>query len=334
MVPADLRSYPQLLALHSDIGQPPLVGLPIAELFDGQAFRHQLDQVEQALNVLAVRPVTDVAEQKGKLFIAGWAHWDATWLELLAFSSMQRDGSLDATGWPSTGYGNSPPFDGVLKDTNGQHGLIAFDVKSAAGSGITLLQERFQTIADGWSAQHQLGLVAVAIKTAGVILTREVVGPELGQMLGELRNALQQQTRLPATYSRAMPNGGTVTATIDEANDVTMNFSVGPPADRTRSALAIMEGHVRSKAVFAQRHQRPFVLIYVRPTGAGAADASSVDIVSAARQLDLAKKSDWWLGTLLLDFSGVAPKRHGYLRTNGHWPIGSTQQTLSATLLL
>lgn len=334
MVPADLRAYPRLLALHSDIGQPALAGLPIAELFDGELGRYQLEEVENALEALAVRPATDVAEQKGKLFVAGWGHWDSTRLELLALSTLQGDGSLEATGWPATGYGGSPPFDGVIRDVHGQQASIAFDVKSAFGSGIGLLQERLQTVATAWSVQQQLGPVDVRIGAVGTIPTREVVGPEIGRMLVGMRDALRQKTRLPASYTHAMPEGGTVTATVDDADVISVNTVVGPINDRKQSAVTVMRDHICNKARHAQQNGRAFVLIYVRPAGAGAGDAGRDAIVAAAKELDLAAESDWWLGSLLIDFSGTDIVRHGHLRANGRWPNGSSGRTLNQTLRL
>jgi hypothetical protein len=334
--PVDLQAYAALDSIFAALRpQPVLAGLPIVELYDGEVGRYQLGEVEVALVALSTRNPADLDEQRGKLFVDGWHHWDAAWLELLAYQTFEADGVLQETGWPlDAQYGGSPPFDGVIRDICGRGELIAFDVKSAAGSGIGLLKIRFQPEADRWARRHNLGDVDVGVHCHGFTPTCEVLGPEMRRMLGAQRVALQQPATLPHTFTYDLQalSGASVTTTIQAAGDIIMSGWVG--GGRQASVEAVMRKHLREKAVFAERHGRPFFLVYVRPSGAGASDSRPAEVVQAAQRLDAARESDWWLGTLLLDFVSGGMARYGHMRENVRWPNGSSAFTLQRTLLM
>ena len=228
---------------------------------------------------------------------------------------------LDSVAWPR-GAG-SAHFDGVVADVAGARALIAVDVKSGQGVGTSLLDERLTPIAEQWANGHGLGAVEIEIDHRGGALTQETLQNEIGRLMREFRAALAPLGALPGEpVALALNPDTTIEVEVRAAVGIQVHGGVGNPAARTASILRVMAGHEAHKAAHARADQRPFVLIYVSPPGAGGADFRADNVVNAARRL-AAIASDWWLGTVFLDWTAGDLTRAAFFRQRGgNWPQG------------
>lgn len=332
MTPADLKPFPLIeQVFNSRNPAPTLAGTPIATNAD--AYRYQIADVERALGVLVKRHgFPALIEQTSKLFAPSWRDWDCARTELLGLSTIESDGSLHSLGWP-TGYGGNAPFDGVFRDVAGAGAPVAFDVKSAQGTGLFLVQEKLEKTAQDWARNNNLGDVQLVLAHKGGSLTQESVQSDIGKFVAKFRGALVNAMNLPALVQLVSSGGTTIDVTIEAYSGVVAHSGTGSVAARVRSILSVMKSHETSKAQVASKEGRPFLLVYVRPFGAGGSDLRPDETLDAARALDTAPgTSAWWLGTLFLDWTKGSLARFAYLRANGNYPTNSSPDSLRATL--
>jgi hypothetical protein len=333
MNPADLNAFPMMeRVFQGQVPQPNLAGTPVETLFE--AALYQLDDVERSLRIMEPRwGLQALVEQTSKLFSNRWGDWDCARTELLALSTIESDGSLDGLGWPP-GYGGNAPFDGVLRDTAGTSALISFDVKSAQGSGLLLIQERLEPVAQAWATQSQLGGVQLVIDHHGATLTQQSIQRDIGRLLAEFRAALAAgQAVLPITVTLTTTAGTRIGILVEASSGAVVHAGVGSVAARVSSIRSVMQGHLNAKTPIASQHARPYVLVYVRPFGAGGSDLRPDETLAAARELDTAGAPQWWLGTLFLDWSRGTLERRGLFRTVANYPAGSSSATVRATVM-
>ncbi|MFZ0523177.1 MAG: hypothetical protein WAL95_19260 [Candidatus Acidiferrales bacterium] len=280
--------------------------------------------------------------------------WNAAMTELLAFSLLEELRRLHEIGYPK-GPNIKSEFEGTLLDLAGTNrNAIPFDVKAAFNYGLDLLERRFCSVVDQWSDSNKLPKAEMELKTSGPA-TVETVGDSLPNLVQDLRTQLGMTRTFPTApivlkVSRdvdpqtALEPGPKISVSVEIRPSTGLgvnHFGVVKVADKAESIAEVVKGHVEAKANQASKLGCVFAIIYVRPPQSGMADVESRGLQMALGRLHsdaaLLKNPniERWLGTIMFDWTPTGtPFRYGSLRASSRWPMGSTPETLSASLQL
>ena len=326
MTEDDLSHFPTIERFyHGRLGRPGVSGTVVEDLFDGALCSGRLEKVENIFKSLIDDgfPEDDLDEQVLRIFIPKpkekWHKWWTLETELWAFEYLRDRRILGAIGYPQGGPGNSPEFDGLIQNVHKGKGL-PFDVKTAANSGVELLEARLDEASKTWRQQNGIGKVDFEIRSQGVILTQVNVGASIKDIILLFLNKLKSHSCLPVEISFPFPSGGVVNLRIvGDEEEMILGGHTGSPNCRQDAADQIVEGHVRSKLAMAKKICEPFCLIYVALPNRGAADLHANNIVDATkRALNQNTGLELFVGTVFLDFVTDGSSKCS------HWNSGNT----------
>lgn len=214
-----------------------------------------LDLAEAALQRLqSKRDLTDFDEAISALLGADYDNWEQGITELIGYAVLDQADRLDAVGFPRGG--GSPKFEGTVE------GRLAFDIKSAVGSGIDMLQSELQSELDRFTSDREVDKHVVRISFSGE-LTERILGRHCRDARAWLRTHLEDNW---PDWERASKDidGLIVDVYSIEPHAGVYSLSGASPVVSRSVEKTVLE-HARRKSKVGREDVDGFVILYVRP---------------------------------------------------------------------
>jgi len=302
----------------------------LLEIIQEHKLYYDLDEVDECLGLLYESGLTpsDLMEQVNSLFSPQESAWNQAYTELLTYSFLLKERALAKVGY--IGSPGNYRFEGLLRDSVGSGGQIAFDVKPAVGGGLRLLRAEVGKIIDTWQVDNAIPPLTFELKYEDTI-TQETVRAAInaGEM-DRFKTNLDSLKRIPNKPLKVSISKGTVSVEFKEGEggpcDSGIMF-VDPLCQKIEQTLV---KHVRTKA----KNSISFVLFYVNPPWRGAADLDEHKFLKIMRQTTNSPipGEEWWLGSIFISYNRSEPVKKLFERPASKWPNGSNGRSLAKSL--
>lgn len=342
----DTPEFPNLQAFHG--GNPPAGSVLEWAIQTKETMgAGEVAALDAALGSVRAR-WSELTELKNDLFEPSTQpdnKWEKALCEMLAFAQLNKCGVLGQLNYfgNQTPDSSSAPLEGTLLIPNrGELPTLAFDVKSASGSGEEMLREAIQNAIDTRSD-------AAAIERFEVQLTLTGMANQKSANPGQLRS-------LDALVDAQWPRGTEppqfpVTVSINGVGDVEIRASsdeivvherITASIDLDSACQQVVLDHATGKHKLLKPEDR-LMLVYVKAPGRGMGDFRETHYLAAVcpgevggRHVSVAHQDlDRWLGVLLIDFTQPGfggPRVSVFTRAIASWPTGLDEKQLLAAL--
>ncbi len=337
-----LQRFPNLLRSWRDTSSPALGNTFVGKLLtilrdDGVEIG--LAAVDAALASLTQKFTSgELSEQIRDLFAEGGrseSRWEKSWTELTALAYNNDLNLLSSLGWPPM-ESDTPPFDCVLSISDQ---LIPCDIKTATGSGFSLVQSALSRVLETWALAIGTTDIPFALRYKGT-LTQEIVGPTLNKAIRQFQSELAAMSEIPSSPLKLSFGDLRCEVFVGPASDAVSSGGIQGTDSLSDNFVQTYHSHVSQKAKTAKEQGgTPFLLMYVLTPGSGMSDLKTGSTFKDAiaklhsRATTLEHDADsLWLGSVLLDLRQSSPRVVCCFRETSSWPEGVAPNQAAAKL--